>query len=121
MTQTSLLQVFDPGEMYGVIESLQQQVCQLEVAQTQLLENRQAELEREVHERTSALRIANRQGRAIAKLGQYALQTVDLPLILQRAVYLVADTLEVEYCQVLKLLPDDTLLLEAGVVSDDTS
>ena len=115
VTQTSLLQVFDPGEMYGVIESLQQQVCQLELAKTELLENRQAELEAEVHERTSALRIANQQGRAIAELGQYALQTVDLSLILQKAVYLVADTLEVEYCKVLKLLPDDTLLLEAGV------
>lgn len=115
VTQTSLLQVFDPGEMYGVIESLQQQVCQLEVAQTQLLENRQAELEAEVNKRTSALRIANRQGKAIATFGQYALRTGNMPLILQRAVYLVADTLEVEYCKVLKLLPDDTLLLEAGV------
>ena len=115
VTQTSLLQVFDPGEMYGVIESLQQQVCQLELAKTQLLENRQEELEREVRERTSALRTVNRQGTAIAEFGQYALATADLPLILQRAVYLVADTLEVEYCKVLKLLPDDTLLLEAGV------
>ncbi len=115
VTQTSLLQVFDPAEMYGVIESLQQQVCQLELAQMQLLENRQAELEREVKERTSALRIANQQGRAIAELGQYALATVDLALILQRAVYLVTDTLEVEYCKILKLLPNDTLFLEAGV------
>lgn len=115
VTQTSLLQVFDPGEMYGLIESLQQQVCQLELAQTQLLENRQVELETEVEERTTALRIANEQRRAIAEFSQYALVTTELPSILQRAVYLVADTLEVEYSKVLKLLPDDTLLLEAGV------
>lgn len=115
VTQTSLLRVFDPGEMYGVIESLQQQVCQLESARTQLLENRQEELEREVAERTSVLRTVNQQGRAIAEFGQYVLATTNLPLILQRSVYLVADTLAVEYCKVLKLLPDDTLLLEVGV------
>ena len=115
ITQTSLLQMFDPAEMYGVIESLQQQVCQLELAKTQLLENRQAELEREVQERTLTLRTINQQGQAIAEFGQYALANVDLPLILQKAVNLVADTLEVEYCKVLKLLPDNTLLLEAGV------
>nr|WP_263858238.1 CBS domain-containing protein [Waterburya agarophytonicola] len=115
VTQTSLLQVFDPSEMYGVIESLQQQVCQLELAQTKLLENRQVELETEIAERTAALRIANHQRKAIAELGQYALVTPNLPLILEKAVCLVADTLEVEYCKVLKLLPDDNLLLEAGV------
>ena len=115
ITQTSLLQVFDPGEMYGVIESLQQQVCQLELSQKQLLENRQSELETEIAEHTAALRTANQQGKAIAEFGQYALKIANLPLILQRAVYLVSDTLEVEYCKVLKLLPDDTLLLDAGV------
>ena len=115
VTQTSLLQVFDPTEMYGVIESLRQQVCQLELTKTRLLENRQVELETEVRERTFALRKANRQGIAIAELDQYALVTIDLSLILQRAVYLASNILEVEYCKVLKLLPDDTFFLEAGV------
>ena len=61
VTQTSLLQVFDPTEMYGVIEILQQQVCQLEVEKTELLENRQAELERLVQNRTAALEASNQQ------------------------------------------------------------
>ena len=65
ITQTSLLQVFDPTEMYGVIEMLQQEVCQLEVEKTELLENRQAELERLVQERTAALEASEQKFRAI--------------------------------------------------------
>jgi hypothetical protein len=37
VTQTSLLRVFDPIEMYGVIENLQQTIQQLEVAKTEYL------------------------------------------------------------------------------------
>ncbi|MGB5635370.1 MAG: PAS domain S-box protein [Waterburya sp.] len=63
VTQTSLLQIFEPTEMYGVIEVLQRQVCQLEVEKTQLLEHRQAELEHEVQEQTNKMQVAlrNRQ------------------------------------------------------------
>ena len=60
ITQTSLLQVFDPSEMYGVIESFQRQICELELERTRLLENRQSELEAEVKHRTAALEYANR-------------------------------------------------------------
>ncbi len=61
ITQTTLLQVFDPAEMFGAIEMLQRQVCSLEVEKTQLLESRQTELEREVRERTATLKLTNRQ------------------------------------------------------------
>lgn len=56
------------------------------------------------------------QQRAIAELGQIALTEAALPRLLQRAVALTAETLGVEYCKVLELLPDGThLLLRAGV------
>ena len=70
VTQTSLLQMFDPAEMYGVIEVLQQQVCQLEVEKTRFLENRQAELEEEVKKRTAALEYGNRRLQLEANLRQ---------------------------------------------------
>ncbi len=60
VTQTSLLQIFEPTEMYGVIEVLQRQVCQLEVEKNQLLEDRQAELEHELQEKTRKIQIALR-------------------------------------------------------------
>ena len=48
ITQSSLLQVFDPTEMYGLIEELQQKVCQLEIERAEFLQNRTTELEQQV-------------------------------------------------------------------------
>ncbi|MDJ0589398.1 MAG: PAS domain-containing protein [Pleurocapsa sp. MO_226.B13] len=59
VTQTSLLRVFDPAEMYGLIEILQREVCELESERTQLLESRQAELETQVKEQTANLEVTN--------------------------------------------------------------
>jgi PAS domain S-box-containing protein len=61
ITQTSLLQVFDPTEMYGVIRELQRQVCQLETEREIFLEKRNAELEREVQQRIGDLQGKNQQ------------------------------------------------------------
>lgn len=56
------------------------------------------------------------QQAAVADLGQRALTGADLSTLLNDAVALVAQTLDVEYCKVLELLPDGaTLLLRAGV------
>ena len=144
ITQTSLLEVFDPTEMYGVIEVLQHQVCQLEIERAELWQNRTTDLEDQVRERISEvikanqqleqeiekrqatlrnhqlaeskLRIQARQQAAIAELVQYALAQKNLVALMERAVNLIADLLEVEYCQVLELLPDrKNLLLKAGV------
>ncbi|MDJ0574579.1 MAG: PAS domain S-box protein, partial [Xenococcaceae cyanobacterium MO_234.B1] len=137
ITQTSLLQVFEPSEMYGVIEALQRQVCQLEIERAEYLQNRTTELEEQVRERTveltktnqrlqgkiaerqeieSKLLIQAKQQRAIAELGQYALAQKNLVPLMERAVNLVASILDLEYCKVLELLPDGkNLLLKAGV------
>jgi PAS domain S-box-containing protein len=62
------------------------------------------------------LRARVRQQVAVAELGQQALSSSDLSRLMDHAASLVAQTLEVEYCQILELLPDDeTLLLRAGV------
>jgi PAS domain S-box-containing protein len=57
-----------------------------------------------------------RQQAIVAELGQYALATPDLQVIMEKAVNLVADSLDVEYTKVLELLPDGKALrLRAGV------
>ena len=61
ITQSSLLQIFDPTEMYGVIEVLQRQVCQLEGEREILLQKQNEELEQEVKERTTDLFDKNQQ------------------------------------------------------------
>ncbi len=67
-------------------------------------------------ERDAELRLRARQQAAVAALGQFALTATDLDELLDRAVRLVAETLDVELCKVLELLPGDRgLLLRAGV------
>ncbi len=57
-----------------------------------------------------------RQQAVIAELGQQALTGIALDTLMQNAVEQIAETLNVEYCKVLELLPDgDALLLRAGV------
>lgn len=56
-----------------------------------------------------------RQQRAVADLGRRAL-TANLATLMDEAVSVVAETLGVEYCKVLELLPEENaLLLRAGV------
>ena len=66
-------------------------------------------VEQELHARV-------RQQAAVAGLGRRALGGTDLGQLLEEAAQLVAQTLEVDYCKVLELLPGGReLLLRAGV------
>jgi PAS domain S-box-containing protein len=57
-----------------------------------------------------------RQQAVVAELGQSALAGVDVSRLMEEAVTLVAQTLEVEYCKILEYWPErETLLLRAGV------
>src|SRR3954452_24429050 len=56
-----------------------------------------------------------RQQAVVAELGYRALTGTDLAILMDEAVVLVAQSLRVEYCKVLELLPEgDALLLRAG-------
>ena len=80
------------------------------------LQDAHDQLERRVEERTATLAQRERQQAAVARLGQMALSGEELTRLYDRAVGLVAETLEVEYTKVLKLLEDGkTLLILAGV------
>jgi PAS domain S-box-containing protein len=74
---------------------------------------------RDIRERRAAERALQarvRQQAAVAELGQLALSGAGLDELLEAAVERVAQTLEVELCKVLELLPSgDALLLRAGV------
>ncbi|HEY9294870.1 MAG TPA: GAF domain-containing protein, partial [Phormidium sp.] len=57
-----------------------------------------------------------KQQAAIAHLGQRALSGIELSTLMDETVSLIAQTLAVEYCKVLELLPDrNALLLRAGI------
>ena len=78
----------------------------------QSLEQRVAE-----RERTEATLLARSlQQTVVSALGQFALVSKDLTALLNQAVMLVAQTLEVQYCGILELWPErNQLLLRAGV------
>ena len=70
--------------------------------------------ERRLAER--ALQARARQQKVVADLGLYALTNPELDNLMKRAVNEVAETLGVDFCKVLELLPDsEELLLRAGV------
>jgi signal transduction histidine kinase/CheY-like chemotaxis protein len=76
-------------------------------------------LQRSVKERElseAALLLRAHQQTVIAALGQFALVASDLSTLLNQAVLLLAQTLEVEFCGIFELSPDAKLLLHrAGV------
>ena len=82
-------------------------------------------LEERVRERERTERTAlNRsfQQTVVAALGQFAMVSDDIPALLNQAVMLVAQTLEVEYCHILELQPGGKfLLLRVGVGWKDGS
>jgi len=55
VTQTSLLQALNPNEIYNLAKVLEAKVVQLEAEKINLLESKNAELERQVNERTASL------------------------------------------------------------------
>src|SRR5439155_17509199 len=76
-------------------------------------------LEERVRERERAeqtLLTRSLQQTVVSALGQLALMSDDFSALLNQAVVLAAQTLEVEYCNLLELQPDGTaMLLRAGV------
>ncbi len=71
---------------------------------------------RESKEKLETLQARGRQQAAVARLGHRALAGDELSSLTQEAVVLTAETLGVEYCKVLELLPEgNALLLSTGV------
>ncbi len=75
-------------------------------------------LEQRVRERETAersLRTRAQQQTAVAALGQFALTTNDFEALMNQAVTMVAQTLEVEFCEILELAPGmGELILRTG-------
>ncbi len=64
----------------------------------------------------ASIHLRARQQAAVAYLGQQALAETDLSALMDKAAVLIAQTLEVDYCQLLELLPSGhAFMLRAGV------
>ncbi|MBW3586360.1 MAG: PAS domain S-box protein, partial [Cyanobacteria bacterium 0813] len=64
----------------------------------------------------TSIHLRARQQAAVAYLGQQALAETDLSALMDKAAVLIAQTLDVDYCQLLELLPSGhAFMLRAGV------
>ena len=80
------------------------------------LHNNEAKLRQAHEELESRLRERVRQQAAVARLGERAVGGVELFALMDEATVIAAQTLGVEFCKILELLPDGkVLLLRAGV------
>ncbi|WP_406656000.1 ATP-binding protein [Methanolobus sp. ZRKC2] len=61
------------------------------------------------------LKMRERQHAAVAKLGQQGLSGMDLDLLMKESVILVAQTLDVEYCRIMKQENDGNYVMLAGI------
>ena len=119
-----MLSPIETSEGRSVIATVRDVTEQRRIEET--LRKSREDLEVRVRERTAELTQANanalaalearaRQHNAVAELSQRALEGRDLDSLLGDAVSLVPQILQVEFCEVLELLPKgDALLLRAG-------
>ncbi len=93
VTQTSLLQAFNPIELYTLAEVLEKKVAQLEAERISLLEIRATDLERQVQERTHTLQVQAERDRLMAELTAQILASLDVQTILDTTVQQVRQIL----------------------------
>ncbi|MEB3269405.1 MAG: CBS domain-containing protein, partial [Leptolyngbya sp.] len=93
VTQTSLLQGLNPLEIYKLAETLEARVHRLEAEKVALLEERNAELERQVTLRTQALQTQTNQERLLRSLATRIRASLSLPDILATTVHEVRQLL----------------------------
>ncbi|MEI6429256.1 MAG: PAS domain S-box protein [Pseudanabaena sp. ELA607] len=104
VTQTSLLQILNPLELYNVTEFLEAKVHQLEIEKVQILSQRAEALEEEVQNRTVQLERTLRREKLINQVAQQIFNSLDLNEILSACVmeirhFLACDRVIVHQCQ----------------------
>gem|GEM_PF-1655961 len=110
--QSPNLNAFSPNDIIAM-ETLALQIA-VAIEKAHLYETIQKELAERKWAETQLRNRAHQQA-IVAELGLLALSGVELATLINQAVKLIAEGLEIEYCQILELLPDaDQLLLRAG-------
>lgn len=106
VTQTNLLQALDPVEMYSTIQSLQQEVCQLEAERVGILEIRNIELEKQVQERTAKLQQQMESDRLLAAIAHHIRRSLKIEEILNTTVTLIREFLQADRVLIYRFNPD---------------
>ncbi|AFZ57995.1 GAF domain-containing protein [Anabaena cylindrica FACHB-243] len=119
VTQSSILQVLNPLELYKLTELLEKKVSQLEAEKIELLENRTVELEEEVGERTIALRKKIVREQLITKIAAQIRSSLNLQDILNTTVAEMRSLLQCDRVIIYQFRPDfsGTVIAESIVAN----
>ncbi|MBD1826649.1 CBS domain-containing protein [Microcoleus vaginatus GB1-A2] len=121
ITQTSLLRVLDPTEMYRVVKQLQQSVYQLQAEKVELLQSRNAKLEQQVRERTAKLHEQLQRDRLLTHISLRIHQSLNLEEILQGSVDEVRQVLQADRVAILHLESSNYGIVVAESVAENWS
>ncbi|MBD2355617.1 GAF domain-containing protein [Tolypothrix sp. FACHB-123] len=113
VTQSSLLQVLNPLELYKLADVLQQKVVQLEIEKVQLLEARNLELEQQVEVRTTALKTKAEQAQLVSDIAMQIRSSLSLQTILDTTVEQLRQLLSCDRVTILRLEADGQVIVVA--------
>ncbi|TAF07281.1 MAG: CBS domain-containing protein [Nostocales cyanobacterium] len=106
VTQSNILEVLNPLELYKLTEVLEEKVLRLEDEKVALLENRTVELEQQVDARTIALRKKVEQEKLITKVATQIRSSLDLQAILDTTVTEIRLLLKCDRVIIYQFSPD---------------
>lgn len=106
VTQTNLLQVLNPLELYNLTEVLEQKVCRLEAEKVALLKSRATELEQQVEDRTATLQMKANQEKLLLDISTQIRNSLDLQTILDTTVAEVRQVLKCDRVIIFQFHPD---------------
>ncbi|MEG4864097.1 MULTISPECIES: CBS domain-containing protein [unclassified Microcoleus] len=121
ITQTNLLRVLDPTEMYRVVKQLQQSVYQLQAEKLELLQSRNAKLEQQVRERTAKLHEQVQRDRLLTQISLRIHQSLNLEEILNASVDEVRQVLHADRVAIVRLESKDLGIVVAESVASKWS
>ncbi|BAZ53980.1 multi-sensor hybrid histidine kinase [Nostoc sp. NIES-4103] len=117
VTQTSILKVLNPLELTYLIEALEHRVCRLEAEKLELLQNRNAELEKQVQERTATLKAKAERERLITNIATQIRSSLNLQNILETTVAEVRSLLNCDRAAIWQFQVDWSLVVVAESVN----
>ncbi|KAF3889946.1 MULTISPECIES: response regulator [Nostocales] len=104
--------IVGPELVTRIINRLERRKLRQKIAETQA--SKPVALSNDTFQKSLQTRV--KQQATVAQLGQSALSGTDLSSLMKEAVDLIVENLEVEYCKILELLPEENVMvLRAGV------
>ena len=118
ITQSSILQVLEPSEIYDVVQLLRQEVRKLEAEKVTLLQERNRELEKQVEDSTAQIQTQTERDRFLATIALRIRQSLNLEEILKTTVAEVRQLLEADRVLIYRFEPDWSGIVTVESVSD---